>query len=271
MLYFYLLRGIVMKDKRDLTSGQENLVEEQDKKKPTENKNLSIEEKQTENDTIEKQTDKELTSMQDNTKEQAEDKPLSRKAQFLQFLKFLGFSLSAGVIQLLSFELLYTWTACLPWWPAYLISIVLSVIWNFTFNRHYTFKSASNVPLAMTIVLIYYCMFIPVSVFGGDALEGIGWNGTLVTVLMMVLNFITEFFWDKYIVFNDKLLAKLFKKKMAESKTVTENAKQSANSEVIQSTSSEENMQSAENTPLENGNNDNKYNDTKNFVCKLND
>lgn len=137
------------------------------------------------------------------------------KTQIIQFLKFLGFSLSAGVIQLLSFELLYTWTACLPWWPAYLISIVLSVVWNFTFNRKFTFKSASNVPLAMTIVAIYYCMFIPVSVFGGDALEGIGWNGTLVTVLMMVINFITEFFWDKYIVFNDKLLAKVFKKKVA--------------------------------------------------------
>ena len=204
-----------MKDKRDLTSGQENLVEEQDKKKPTENKNLSIEEKHTENE-----TDKELTIMQDNTKEQAEDLPLSRKAQFLQFLKFLGFSLSAGVIQLLSFELLYTWTACLPWWPAYLISIVLSVIWNFTFNRHYTFKSASNVPLAMVLVIIYYAAYIPASVFGGDALEAIGWNGFLVEVIMMVINFITEFFWDKYIVFNDKIINKLLRK---DSKEKTDN------------------------------------------------
>lgn len=137
---------------------------------------------------------------------------LTKKQQFFQFLKFLAFSLSAGVIQLLSFELLYTWTACLPWWPSYLISIVLSVIWNFTFNRKFTFKSASNVPLAMLLVVIYYCAFIPSSVFGGDALEGIGWNGTLVTVLMMVINFVTEFFWDKYIVFNDKLINKVIKK-----------------------------------------------------------
>ena len=137
---------------------------------------------------------------------------LTKKQQFLQFLKFLAFSLSAGVIQLLSFELLYTWTACLPWWPSYLISIVLSVIWNFTFNRKFTFKSASNVPLAMLLVVIYYCAFIPSSVFGGDALEGIGWNGTLVTVLMMLINFVTEFFWDKYIVFNDKLINKVIKK-----------------------------------------------------------
>ena len=154
-----------------------------------------------------------------NTKIVGEEK-LSRKQQFIQFLKFLAFSLSAGVIQLLSFELLYTWTACLPWWPSYLISIVLSVLWNFTFNRKFTFKSASNVPLAMTLVLIYYCAFVPLSVFGGDALEGIGWNGTLVTFLMMVINFITEFFWDKYIVFNDKIINKLLRK---DSKEKTDN------------------------------------------------
>lgn len=158
------------------------------------------------------------------------------KTQIIQFLKFLGFSLSAGVIQLLSFELLYTWTEALPWWPAYLISIVLSVVWNFTFNRKFTFKSASNVPLAMTIVVIYYCMFIPVSVFGGDALEGIGWNGTLVTVLMMVINFITEFFWDKYIVFNDKLLAKVFKKKVA----VEEISEPTVNETIVASNENEE-------------------------------
>lgn len=158
------------------------------------------------------------------------------KTQIIQFLKFLGFSLSAGVIQLLSFELLYTWTESLPWWPAYLISIILSVVWNFTFNRKFTFKSASNVPLAMTIVAIYYCMFIPVSVFGGDALEGIGWNGTLVTVLMMVINFITEFFWDKYIVFNDKLLAKVFKKNVA----MEETGEPTVNETIVASNENEE-------------------------------
>ena len=133
------------------------------------------------------------------------------KAEILQFLKFLAFSLSAGVIQLLSFELLYNWTNALPWWPSYLISIILSVIWNFTFNRKFTFKSASNVPISMTLALCFYVIFIPVSVFGGDALETSGWNGTLVTILMMVINFILEFFWDKFIVFNDKIVASILK------------------------------------------------------------
>ncbi len=146
-----------------------------------------------------------------------EAKP-TKKQQFLQILKFTGFSISAGAIQLLSFSILYEWTACLPWWPSYLISIILSVIWNFTFNRKFTFKAANNIPLAMTLVLIYYAAFTPASVFGGDALEKL-WGsdfGILVTVLMMVINFVTEFVWDKFIVFNEKVtdkIIRIFKRK----------------------------------------------------------
>lgn len=141
-----------------------------------------------------------------------EAKP-TKKQQFLQILKFTGFSISAGAIQLLSFSILYEWTACLPWWPSYLISIILSVIWNFTFNRKFTFKAANNIPLAMTLVLIYYAAFTPASVFGGDALEKL-WGsdfGILVTVLMMVINFVTEFVWDKFIVFNEKVTDKIIR------------------------------------------------------------
>lgn len=143
----------------------------------------------------------------------AEPAAAGKKASFLQFLKFVGFSCSAGVIQLLSFELLYNWIGWKQWWAAYLISLTLSVLWNFTFNRKFTFKSAGNVPLAMGLVILYYCAFTPVSVLGGDALEGIGWNGTLVTVLMMLANFLTEFVWDKFVVFNDPLLKKIFRRR----------------------------------------------------------
>lgn len=141
--------------------------------------------------------------------------------QFLQVLKFTGFSISAGAIQLLSFAVLYDWTHWLPWWPAYLISLVLSVLWNFTFNRKFTFRSAANVPLAMGLVAVYYCMFTPVSVFGGDAMTAaIGEElGIVTTVTMMLINFVTEFLWDKFLVFNDKVigrLEKLFKRKNAE-------------------------------------------------------
>ena len=133
------------------------------------------------------------------------------KKQFIQILIFTGFSISAGVIQLLSFTILYEWGAWLPWWPSYLISIVLSVIWNFTFNRKFTFRAANNIPLAMGLVVIYYCVFIPVSVFGGNALEA-AWGeklGIVVTVLMMILNFVTEFLWDKFVVFNKAVTDKI--------------------------------------------------------------
>ncbi len=132
----------------------------------------------------------------------SEGKKLSKKEEVIQFFKFLGFSISAGVIQFglnaLMYEVLH-----IDWWISYLVSIIASVIWNFTFNRKFTFKSATNVPLAMTLVLVYYAAFIPISVFGGDALENIGWNGLLVTAIMMVLNFITEFVWQKFVVFRD--------------------------------------------------------------------
>lgn len=147
--------------------------------------------------------------------------------QFIQILKFTGFSISAGAIQILSFAILYDWTHWLPWWPAYLISLTLSVIWNFTFNRKFTFKSAANVPLAMGLVVIYYCMFTPVSVFGGDAMTAaIGQElGIVTTVVMMIINFATEFIWDKFIVFNDKVIGKienLLKHKKAETATEEE-------------------------------------------------
>ena len=178
----------------------------------------NVEDKKLENLTTEEQTEndgnlaaKEDTNTVDTTEKQTENnaKSLSKKDQIIQFLKFLGFSISAGVIQILSFELLYNWIGWKVWWASYLISIILSVVWNFTFNRKFTFKSASNVPIAMTLVIIYYCVFTPISVFGGDALEGIGWNGTLVTFLMMVINFLTEYVWDRFIVFNEKITNKI--------------------------------------------------------------
>ena len=118
--------------------------------------------------------------------------PMSKKQKFLQFLKFLGFSLSAGAIQLGSCALIYYVFMSEReslYWVAYLISLVLSVVWNFTFNRKFTFKAANNVPLAMCLVVLYYCAFTPLSTFGADAIVAAGVNEMLVTVSMMVLNF----------------------------------------------------------------------------------
>lgn len=140
---------------------------------------------------------------------------LTRKQQFLQFLKFTAFSLSAGIIQLLSTTALHQWTGWLKdyYYIAYVIGLTLSVIWNFTFNRKFTFKTANNVPLAMALVIIYNCIIVVPLALGGDALVNL-WGdeyGIAVTVISLLINFVTEFFWDKFIVFNGKVTARLEK------------------------------------------------------------
>lgn len=126
------------------------------------------------------------------------------KKEILRVVKFTLFSISAGIIQILSFTALTELTG-LPYWPRYLIALVLSVLWNFTFNRRYTFHSAGNVPKAMALVLVYYCVFTPLSTVGGDALAKLGWNEYLVTALNMIVNFVTEFLYDKLVVFRDSV------------------------------------------------------------------
>ena len=122
------------------------------------------------------------------------------RKELLRAVKFTLFSISAGAIEIISFSLLTELTA-FPYWPCYLIALVLSVLWNFTFNRRYTFRSAGNVPKAMALVAAYYCVFTPLSTLGGNVLANLGWNEYLVTALNMVINFVTEFLYDKYVVF----------------------------------------------------------------------
>ena len=122
------------------------------------------------------------------------------RKELLRAVKFTLFSISAGVIEIVSFSLLTELTP-LPYWPCYLIALVLSVLWNFTFNRRYTFRSAGNVPKAMALVAAYYCVFTPLSTLGGNVLANLGWNEYLVTGINMVVNFVTEFLYDKYVVF----------------------------------------------------------------------
>ena len=122
------------------------------------------------------------------------------RKELLRAVKFTLFSISAGVIEIVSFSLLTELTP-LPYWPCYLIALVLSVLWNFTFNRRYTFRSAGNVPKAMALVAAYYCVFTPLSTLGGNVLANLGWNEYLVTGFNMVVNFVTEFLYDKYVVF----------------------------------------------------------------------
>ncbi len=126
---------------------------------------------------------------------------LTREQNLLQMLKFTLFSISAGMVQLLSFTLITELIPNVPYWPAYLTALVLSVVYNFTVNRKFTFKSAKNVPLAMLQVLGYYLAFTPLSTWWGDALSKAGWNSYLVLGGTMVINFVTEYLFCRFVVY----------------------------------------------------------------------
>ena len=116
-------------------------------------------------------------------------------------IKFFLFSASAGLIQISSFALLNGFTQW-PYWPKYLIALILSVLWNFTLNRQFTFHSAGNVPAAMLKVACYYAVFTPIATITGNYLvENLGWNDILVFILSGVVNFVTEYLYDRYFVF----------------------------------------------------------------------
>jgi len=122
------------------------------------------------------------------------------KEELIRAIKFTLFSISAGIIQVLSFTL---FNEVLQWnyWGCYLTSLILSVLWNFTLNRKLTFRSANNVPIAMLKVACFYLVFTPLSTWAGDWLNGSGWNEYLVLALSMVTNFVTEYLYDRYFVF----------------------------------------------------------------------
>lgn len=120
-----------------------------------------------------------------------------------QAIKFTLFSVSAGVIQIVSFTLLNE-LLTMPYWPAYLISLVLSIVWNFTFNRRYTFKSAANVPIAMAKVFGFYVVFTPLSTWLGQLAETAGVNEYIVLAVTMIANFVLEFLFCKFVVYRNQ-------------------------------------------------------------------
>ena len=124
--------------------------------------------------------------------------------ELLRTIKFTLFSISAGIIQILSFTLLNE-VFKLNYWVCYLVSLTLSVLWNFTLNKNITFKSATNVPIAMLKVLGYYLVFTPITTVAGDKLVKIGWNEYLVEALSMVINFVTEYLFDRFFVFGKSI------------------------------------------------------------------
>ncbi len=139
-----------------------------------------------------------------------------KRKEILRVIKFVLFSVSAGIIEIVSFTLL---TQLTDWqyWPRYLIALVLSVLWNFTLNRKFTFKSANNVPVAMMKILAFYCVFTPVTTILGNYLaEDLGWNEYLVTGLNMLMNITTEYLYDRFVVFGKTIDTNDIAKKKAD-------------------------------------------------------
>lgn len=127
------------------------------------------------------------------------------RKELIRAVKFLFFSISAGLIQIVVFTLLNE-VVKLPYWPAYLTALVASVVYNFTINRKFTFHSAANVPVAMAKVFAYYCVFTPLSTIGGNYLtETLGWNEYLVLAISMILNFVTEYLFTRFVVYRNQV------------------------------------------------------------------
>lgn len=141
------------------------------------------------------------------------EKTTSPKQDLLRFLKFVAFSLGAGILQIASYTLLFETT---DWghWLCYLPSLFLSVLYNFTVNRRYTFKSAAHVPVAMLKVGLYYLIFTPASTYLGHLAETAGINNYIVEAVTMGTNLITEFLVCRFWVYrksmntNEKTLKK---------------------------------------------------------------
>jgi putative flippase GtrA len=127
------------------------------------------------------------------------------KKEIWRAIKFVLFSVSAGVIEIALFTLLNELTDW-PYWACYLLALIASVLWNFTLNREFTFQSAGNVPRAMGLVALFYCVFTPLTTMLGNFLaEGLGWNEYLVTGINMALNLVTEYLYDTFVVFRGSI------------------------------------------------------------------
>ena len=147
---------------------------------------------------------------------------LSRHDNVLMVLKYLMCTAGAGIIQFVSFTLLNTVlhfdrlplflklfpsaaVTELKYGPSYFVALVLSVVFNFTANRKYTFRSANNIPAAMAKVLGYYIVFTPLSIWWGEALAQRGWNEFAILIPTMLINGVTEFLFNRFVVFRDSI------------------------------------------------------------------
>jgi len=146
-----------------------------------------------------------------------ENKKNKPRGLAVMFGMFFAFSLGAGIIELVSFTVLNEGVR-IDYWVSYTIALILSVVYNFTINRRYTFRSVNNIPKAMMLVFLFYCAFSPYSIWMMDYLTdgalfsvGLGWNEYLVLIFIMLQNFVLEFLWWRFVVFKKSIDSRLAK------------------------------------------------------------
>ncbi len=151
----------------------------------------------------------------------------NNKKNIFQFIKFALISCSAGLIQIGSFTLMnevlmntdfmqklissnetFGKIMTNEYGPIYLIALILSVVWNFTINRKYTFKSAANIPVAMLKVFGFYLVFTPVSTILGNYFTAkfadIAAIEYVVLLITMACNMVTEYLFCKFVVYRNQ-------------------------------------------------------------------
>lgn len=127
---------------------------------------------------------------------------MDNKKELLRTVKFTLFSISAGAIEILLFTLMNELLQ-LDYWVSYITALVASILWNFTINRKVTFKSSSNVKLAMLLVFAFYLVFTPLSTVLGNLAEGKGVNEYIVLAITMISNFVLEYLYSRFVVYRN--------------------------------------------------------------------
>ena len=130
----------------------------------------------------------------------------NKKKEVWRAVKFALFSASAGIIETVSMILCEEVIKIPAHYVCYTIALVLSVLWNFTFNRKFTFQSAANVPKAMLLVFLFYIPFAPFTIWLEHILADVnGWNEYLVLAINMALNLSLEYLWDSKVVYKGQM------------------------------------------------------------------
>lgn len=128
-----------------------------------------------------------------------------KRKEVIRAIKFAIVSASAGLVEIGVFTIMNEFTG-LKYWPCYLTALIASVVWCFTINRRYTFKSTKNVPRAMAMVFAFYLVFTPATTILGNYLaETLHWNEYLVTGINMALNLSLEYLYDTFIVYRGEM------------------------------------------------------------------